>query len=246
MQDERKCCTRCLADLPVESFSWQYKDRGIRQPACKECVKRYKREHRAKYPDRIAAYRAANADRISAARKEHWKQYYPANREQVGKRQAAYYRANAEVYRRRAAAWAQANPDRLLEQKRAWRELNAEAVSSAKRAWREENRERVYEGNERRLARKRGATRTERVYRRIVWERDGGVCRLCLQPADPSSWHLEHLTPLSRGGDHTYDNVAVSHPGCNLAKFRRTLDEWLAMPESLRRPHTPDERSRPA
>lgn len=51
-----------------------------------------------------------------------------------------------------------------------------------------------------------------------VWKRDGGVCHLCGLPADIRAWHLDHVLPLSQGGTHTWDNVAVSHPACNLSK----------------------------
>jgi 5-methylcytosine-specific restriction endonuclease McrA len=58
----------------------------------------------------------------------------------------------------------------------------------------------------------------EPVLKSRVWERDGGICHICKLPADPNGWHLEHIVPIARGGVHTYSNVAVSHPACNLAK----------------------------
>lgn len=72
----------------------------------------------------------------------------------------------------------------------------------------------------RRKALERGlpGMRHEKVKRGVVWERDEGVCHICGLAADPDSWHLDHVIPLASGGDHTYDNVAVSHPACNLAK----------------------------
>lgn len=63
----------------------------------------------------------------------------------------------------------------------------------------------------------------ERVYRSVVWERDGGVCHICHEPADPTNWHLEHVVPLARGGEHSYANTAVSHPACNLRKGTKLL-----------------------
>jgi 5-methylcytosine-specific restriction endonuclease McrA len=82
---------------------------------------------------------------------------------------------------------------------------------------------------ERRAARKlqQYATSTERIYRRRVFERDGGRCHLCRKKVDPRAWHLDHIVPLALGGSHTYENVAVSHPECNRAKGTRAVGEQL-------------------
>lgn len=58
----------------------------------------------------------------------------------------------------------------------------------------------------------------ERVYRSVVWTRDGGICHICELPADVAKWHLDHIVPLSKGGEHSYANTAVSHPRCNQVK----------------------------
>jgi 5-methylcytosine-specific restriction endonuclease McrA len=51
-----------------------------------------------------------------------------------------------------------------------------------------------------------------------LWQRDGGMCHLCLRPVE-GGWHLDHVIPLSRGGKHSYANCAVSHPRCNWIKM---------------------------
>jgi 5-methylcytosine-specific restriction endonuclease McrA len=32
------------------------------------------------------------------------------------------------------------------------------------------------------------------------------------------AWDLDHVIPLSKGGEHSYDNVQVTHPSCNRKK----------------------------
>jgi 5-methylcytosine-specific restriction endonuclease McrA len=63
-----------------------------------------------------------------------------------------------------------------------------------------------------------------------IYERDGWVCKLCQHPVDKGlSWphtesaSLDHVVPLSRGGDHVRANVQLAHLGCNIAKGA-TLD----------------------
>ncbi|MFE7899186.1 HNH endonuclease [Streptomyces sp. NPDC057424] len=68
-----------------------------------------------------------------------------------------------------------------------------------------------------------------------VFDRDGWTCYLCgedvdrlLRYPDPMSASLDHVVALSRGGTHTWDNVACSHLRCNLQKGDRPLPEGAA------------------
>ena len=59
--------------------------------------------------------------------------------------------------------------------------------------------------------------------------KEGRPCHLCGQPIDyglpsghPWSFELDHIVPLSRGGDPWgYDNAAASHRICNQRKGKR-------------------------
>lgn len=59
-----------------------------------------------------------------------------------------------------------------------------------------------------------------RVKRDIVLQRDLGVCGICGE-AIMEDFHLDHILPLSRGGEHCYENVQLAHPFCNLSKNNR-------------------------
>jgi 5-methylcytosine-specific restriction endonuclease McrA len=63
-------------------------------------------------------------------------------------------------------------------------------------------------------------------------ERDGGICQLCRLPVslasrapDPASPTLDHVVPLSRGGEHSKANAQLAHYGCNSAKGNRR--DWM-------------------
>lgn len=65
----------------------------------------------------------------------------------------------------------------------------------------------------------------ESVDRMKVFDRDGWVCQLCgervdplLKGPDPLAASLDHIVPVSLGGDHTYANCQLAHLGCNAAK----------------------------
>lgn len=67
--------------------------------------------------------------------------------------------------------------------------------------------------------------RYEPISRAVVYERDGWTCGICRKSVDPTlrgphplSASLDHVKPLSRGGDHLYSNVQCAHFLCNSQK----------------------------
>ena len=87
----------------------------------------------------------------------------------------------------------------------------------SKRTWAVANPEKMSAAQQRRRARKLGAF-VEDVDHAVVFERDAGVCGICNLPVGLDAWHLDHIKPLSKGGEHSYANTQVSHPTCNQRK----------------------------
>ena len=63
--------------------------------------------------------------------------------------------------------------------------------------------------------------RTVPVTRRAVFGRDSHQCQYCGGPAES----LDHVTPRSRGGDHSWENVVACCRPCNVRKGDRTPSE---------------------
>lgn len=57
--------------------------------------------------------------------------------------------------------------------------------------------------------------------RRAIFARDDHECQYCGQLADS----IDHVVPRSKGGPHTWENVAAACRPCNLSKRDRTPDE---------------------
>lgn len=76
----------------------------------------------------------------------------------------------------------------------------------------------------RRRARMRGAsvaTLTAVQWQEIL-QAFSNTCAYCPAPATSQ----DHVMPLSRGGEHTAENVVPACAACNLAKSAKTLEEW--------------------
>lgn len=60
-----------------------------------------------------------------------------------------------------------------------------------------------------------------------LYERQEGRCAYCRQPL-LGRFHVDHKTPLSRGGLHVIENLCCACPHCNIAKHDRTDAEFIA------------------
>ncbi len=99
---------------------------------------------------------------------------------------------------------------------------------ASKRAGRRKRRE-LYGPNIHRSRARRNGVPWEPVNRLIVFKRDGWVCQICKRQVlrkwtyanavkrvpHPRSPTLDHITPMSKGGPHTYDNVQCACFECN-------------------------------
>jgi 5-methylcytosine-specific restriction endonuclease McrA len=153
--------------------------------------------------------------------------------EQVERNRAVYrswYERNAERERAESLAWYHANRERAAANRKAWDAKNPHYGQQ----WVENNRDRHNAKHHRRRARERAAF-VEDVDPRVVYYRDGGTCWLCwLQVprvvGDPLSPSLDHVVPLSKGGEHSYANVRLAHSICNARKGAKEVSSTPGRP----------------
>lgn len=70
-----------------------------------------------------------------------------------------------------------------------------------------------------------GCVRTKFVYLDNIRERDNQMCHLCDKWVSIHDASLDHVVPLSRGGDHTAENIKLAHKLCNSKKGDRLMGE---------------------
>lgn len=58
-------------------------------------------------------------------------------------------------------------------------------------------------------------------------KRDNWHCHICNAEVTRDTWSHDHLIPLSHGGTHTWDNVALAHKDCNARRGARALTQLL-------------------
>lgn len=55
--------------------------------------------------------------------------------------------------------------------------------------------------------------------RRVIFERDGGICMKCGKKVYKDNYHVDHIVPISAGGaEWDLNNLELSCPRCNQKK----------------------------
>lgn len=220
-----KHCRRCDLTKPSGDFQRCKRNADGLQSACRSCrlgaAAAYREAHRAELRASSKTYDANHADQRRA--------YYLANRERLtaGMRDR-HAVIDPEIHRANCRAYYLANRARSAELGRLWREANAEAVREYLRAYCASHPDAF-----RRYGRKRRALRSssfvEHVDNLILLERDDGFCGICGRDVDPLLFEVDHIVPLSRGGEHSYENTQIAHPFCNRSKHDRLPHEYEAI-----------------
>lgn len=229
--------------------------------ARKAKARQYYEENREKVQETSAKWRDANKEKISEARKKYYaenqealkaksrqwaednperkkatrKAYYSRPEIAEAKRAAdkQYYLDNKEACNARQRAYYAENREESLASSKAWREANREYKAAKDAEWKRNNPHKVSTSNRRRQVLKK-ALQVEEVDYEVLYARDTS-CYLCgVEFAPEDKTHVDHKIPLSRlelSPTHSYENCAVTHASCNLAKSAQTPEEfWASRP----------------
>lgn len=189
-----KTCTRCGETKPLEQFATRSGARDGHSPWCKACFK----DHYRKTADAAGVRRREWIH----ANPNYFKDYYRANR---AKKIAA------------ARQYAVAHAEERREWMRRYAAENREKINAASREY---QRRTGHKYSKARMLAKRTRV-VETVDRREVFTRGAGRCGICAEPVDLATFHIDHIIPLARGGEHSYANTQPAHPLCNLQKGAR-------------------------
>ncbi len=138
-----------------------------------------------------------------------------------------YYLATAEARRSYSRSYYAANKETQQAVNRKWNEANLEKRRAHRAKWRKTNPAQVRRLSAIRKARVKNAEGThtsEELEQMYVSQ--AGLCAYC-EVRLPTDFHLDHMTPISRGGRNDWTNLALTCPTCNLRKNDKTVIEFL-------------------
>jgi hypothetical protein len=165
--------------------------------------------------------------------------YYWKNKERINAYSAAYHATHREEINERHRIARETEPEKYKDVLRRSRKKHKERVSEYARSYRIKNQEKLSENDrnykekhpyKNRMKAHKRRTLVKNAFKevvdpRIIFERDGWICKLCKEPVDKNTKHpdrgcavVDHIQPLAIGGIHAYSNVQLAHHGCNLMK----------------------------
>lgn len=118
-----------------------------------------------------------------------------------------------------------ANKEKRQEGFRRWRVANPGKLEDAVREWRHANPERSRELGRRadsaRRVRLAGNGVLERVSLTVLADRDRDRCGVCGRKVNVKERSIDHIVPVSKGGEHSYANTRLAHRRCNSSRGNR-------------------------
>jgi len=167
-------------------------------------------------------------DICKAAKAEHSRAYYQANKEKVKARTLAYGRANPEKRRAYNKEQRARNGDARAAYAKVYREANKEKLAELNRAWQKANAHKIVERNQIRRAQKleNGVFVILPGEWNRVLERHRHECFYCGGHHRDSPLTIDHIIPLAKGGRHAIGNLIPACQPCNSSKHARLLVEW--------------------
>lgn len=109
--------------------------------------------------------------------------------------------------------------------------------------YKEKAKERVQENNatvkaasqtrRARMVNAEGSFSSDDVYRLFVCQ--DGLCTGCYADLIKTTYHVDHIMPLSKGGSNWPDNIQLLCPQCNREKSARLPEEWEKIAEKKRK-----------
>jgi 5-methylcytosine-specific restriction endonuclease McrA len=244
--DGKKC--RICGEIKAFSEFYKRKEtRDGYRAECKQCkavrAKEYRDEHVEEIKEKKARYRKENRELI----KKSDKLYRQKNYDKIRNRQKKWNEKNKEKYLSYFHERYENNKDEILEQQRQFYKLNREKVLEQNKRWKMKNIERyrdyhqVYfktyyntpEGREnyyKNLVKRRSYKHKvdfKPFERKEILDRDNWTCKSCgckVHDRSKGNWntpdkaHIDHIIPISKGGNSESGNLQVLCRTCNLSK----------------------------
>lgn len=223
-----KACSKIdmrMREEHPELFTRHFGPRNITEKACKMCLVVKPRSEF--YPKHTAADGLRQVCKACAriGKKELDRAYWLRHRDERIAAMAADRKANPEKYRRHNRAYYVAHKDEISVSVRSYRLAHVDMMRAARRRWAEGHPEQVRANaavmRERRRRRAALGTLTASQWMAQLDAFDGrcAYCGACAA-------EMDHVLPVSRGGEHDVGNVVPACYECNRRKGAQTPGEW--------------------
>lgn len=203
--DLKRCCT-CKEFKPSDSYyRASTRPDGLR-PQCKDCLKRWRAEHKEQFTEQQRRYRQKSRARDAIRERA----YRDANRERIAEKRREYVQRPEvqERYREGMRRRQAENPNRRRENTQRRREENPERFRALGRV-----------SNHKRRASEGTFTAEEWL---TLCEKYGNRCLCCGRDDLPLT--VDHVVPICKGGTNWITDLQPLCSPCNIRKRCKIID----------------------
>ena len=198
-------------------------ERMVSSGVCCTCLAENKKRYRSQNPDNHKQYMA----KWHSENEERERQYRADNADAISNRSRMWRLKNSKRHSDNAKAWRLNNKQRSDQNRRIWRKNNPERAAMLAKKWRMNNpdKQRVIMFNRNCITRGLRQAVSHGIVDRLLILQDG-LCIYC-KTSVLSVFDIDHIIPVSRGGDNSENNLQLLCPSCNRSKRDKTHTEYI-------------------
>jgi len=175
-------------------------------------------ENKCKVAAKNAKWYADNRDMALTTSKE----WAANNKERVSIKAAAWRAENREKMNTSQRNWREKNKEKAIENTARWRAENKKAIVEYRAAYLAKNLDkyRIWNNNRRALLIANGGKLSPGLVSRLM-SLQHGKCACCHSDLLVTGSHIDHVMPLSLGGENSDSNTQLLCPTCNQQKHAK-------------------------
>lgn len=161
-------------------------------------------------------------------RNESGKSYHDRTKDKHRIRTAQYRAKNSDKEKERLRQWRMKNTDKTRNSQQRWREENRETARNNDKAYRSRHPDRIRQKDNKRRALQcaAGGSHTAQDIEAIFARQKGRCAHSWCRVSIKLERHLDHITPLIRGGSNDRRNLQLLCPMCNPKKGAKDPIDW--------------------
>ena len=198
-----KICSKCGINKPLEDYNLEPRMSDGRRSNCKVCKAKTDKSYKAK------------------------------NQEKVKERLHKYYVAHAEKAKESANKWQASHPVERKICAKISQQRHPENGRRATKKWRLAHPERHVEAQRNYRAKKKNSVGkvSTKEFRELVEQYDFRCLKCGLSESALTEITMDHVIPISRGGDNVIENIQPLCRNCNSSKYTKILDYRFGLSE---------------
>lgn len=189
--------------------------------------KEYYLKNISKHSIKNKIYRERNKEKIETTKRR----YYEQNRDKIQELRKKFQAENRERLAEKKKQYKDSNKEKVADTNSRsgakYRANNREKITKAKHKYYQENKMIYRLQNQKRKALKKqvGGALSKGIAEKVL-ALQKGKCRICKSKLIAKNFHLDHIVPISKGGQNIDSNIQILCPTCNLSKGAKMPHEY--------------------